>query len=143
MKLELKHLVAYLDHELFIKHSSDNPDDRRFKLFSITLEGNGQIEYQGNNKDYLSFDLNDTNPNIYPILHPLSDLTKEITVNGKTFIPSVELGMRTKDVLLIKAWGDSAKNLILEDANKLYSWHFDLAGLIEAGLAIDINTLKK
>jgi hypothetical protein len=26
---------------------------------------------------------------------------------------------------------------------KLLEWHFDIYGLIEAGLAIDINTLEK
>ena len=27
-------------------------------------------------------------------------------------------------------------------AQKLFEWHFDVFGLIEAGLAIDINTLN-
>jgi hypothetical protein len=28
-----------------------------------------------------------------------------------------------------------------EDIVKLFEWHFDVFGLIDAGLAIDINTL--
>ena len=31
----------------------------------------------------------------------------------------------------------------LDQWQKLFEWHFDVFGLIDAGLAIDINTLEK
>lgn len=43
--------------------------------------------------------------------------------------------------LLIDGKGDG-KVMNYVNFNKLISWHFDVFGLIEKGLAIDINTLK-
>ena len=35
------------------------------------------------------------------------------------------------------------ENMRFDDAIKLIEWHFDIAGLIEKGEAIDINTLSE
>ena len=81
------------------------------------------------------------------ILHPLSDLLKPCLLDGK--IPYNELEQITTGY----HWTNSVANLlkypeevrgmwpqyILE---KLFEWHFDVFGLIEKGLAIDINTIK-
>lgn len=101
-----------------------------------------------------------------PILRPLSDLTKEIDVNGEKFVPIVELS-GYKDIkgelfkgyehkrFYVKLRPESINewlcHTIPSDTNsmdyftiqKLYEWHFDIHGLIEYGLAIDINTLNK
>ena len=84
------------------------------------------------------------------ILHPLSDLTKEIEVNGERFVPMDVLykifnkklftglskyGMNRKIELYVKCM----PYFIVE---KLLEWHFDIHDLIDSGLAIDINTLK-
>lgn len=92
-----------------------------------------------------------------PILHPLSDFTKEIEHKGEKFVPIDKLlgnfadGFsimynenkyiqvrcnRTKQVV-----GISFSNPSLKQALKLIEWHFDLAHLIEKGDAIDVNTL--
>jgi len=88
--------------------------------------------------------------NCKPILHSLSDLTKEIEHNGEKFVPykrlqfdidcDGQIGNRID-------WGDSHSGIIfptefLGDILKLIEWHFDIAGLIKKGEAIDINTLK-
>ena len=78
-----------------------------------------------------------------PILHPLTDLTKPIKQNGEVFVPILKLGWSYS----IIGWSKSniiaaTKNLTLTDALKLISWHFDIAGLIEKGEAIDVNTLE-
>jgi hypothetical protein len=67
MKLEYKHLLFY----------SANPVDyiekgRRYSLININWQAD--FEFKGQ-----------------LILRPFSDMTKEITVNGKTFIPIIEL----------------------------------------------------
>lgn len=75
-----------------------------------------------------------------PILRPLSDLTKEIDHNGERFVPQSKMSH------LDLEWLITSKNLIMktnyEDVLKLLEWNFDVFGLIDQGLAIDINTLN-
>ena len=89
-----------------------------------------------------------------PILRPLSDLTKEIEVNGEKFVPLRRLNEDSEYPLLIEDDGtiyftDACELNMLEITSiydifqKLYQWHFDVFGLIPEGLAIDINTLNK
>jgi len=72
-----------------------------------------------------------------PILRPLSDLKNED-------LYSLGLQRKTRGV---KNWGDIWFDgaVTLEDMefvlSKLYEGHFDVYGLIEQGLAIDINTV--
>ena len=81
---------------------------------------------------------------IMPILHQLSDLTKEIEHKGKKFVPIVRLGWN----ISIKGWSDANTNIAIEnirfiDAIRLIEWHFDIAELIDKGEAIDVNTLTE
>lgn len=104
-------------------------------------------------------------------LRPLSDLTKEIEVNGEKFVPCEELlKIRFKQYYESQTisryqeicfnskivWFQNTANYNLDIPNyvninknsfdtiqKLLEWHFDIYGLIEQGLAIDINTLNK
>lgn len=122
MKLELKHLAGYLPYGL--KMYWEDNQNRTQKAWELKC-------------DAVDFVLNNQNK---PILHPLSDLTKEIKVNGEKFVPidrltnmariNYEMGLLTID-----------KDMTLKDYFKLLEWHFDIYGLIENGLAIDINTL--
>ena len=79
-----------------------------------------------------------------PILRPLSDITKEIEYGGEKFVPTVNLGWNTVPLSFsasnIKMAVDT---LTIHEAQKLIEWHFDIAGLIEKGEAIDINTLEE
>lgn len=77
------------------------------------------------------------------ILRPLSDLTKEITVNGETFVPLVTL---YNSDYYRKGMNEVISNVMhLKNQifwySRLFEWHFDVFGLIKKGLAIDINTL--
>jgi hypothetical protein len=124
--LTIKHLAGYLPFGLKI------------------LNGWGDI------KTLTVFYLNDENNGVFfgikPILHPLSDLTKEIEVNGEKFVPiselksqcSYEISNEIDKFIIYKNYGDMPYWVI----KKLLEWHFDIYGLIENGLAIDINTLK-
>lgn len=79
---------------------------------------------------------------IKPILRPLSDLTKEITHNGETFVPVEKLGINLFDketkYFILDGYFNAIPYWVIQ---KLYEWHFDIHGLIEKGKAIDINTL--
>jgi len=77
-----------------------------------------------------------------PILRPLSDLTKPITVDGKEFVPMEQFD--SYNILMLKKMLDykiHTFNLLYRVIVKLYQWHFDIHGLIEKGEAIDINKL--
>lgn len=83
------------------------------------------------------------NKPVKPILRPLSDLTKEITHNGEAFVPIYridEMGYRIHGLTLD---GIGLLAMPYWVVCKLHSWHFDIYGLIDAGLAIDINTINK
>lgn len=132
MKLELKHLAGYLPYRLELWHN-------QWKEILI-------MDCAGSNCDTLSIE--DVSEYAKPILRPLSELTKEIEVNGEKFVPIERFNK-------IRKWEGSPlamtehivhnvkeHNLPTWITQKLLEWHFDIYGLIEKGLAIDINTLK-
>ncbi len=133
IELELKHLASYGDKE---------------------------CKYQTREGNILTFDFEDLydiqvaieqgafEPENYKLLlHPLSDLTKEIEHNGGKFVPMEKLKLKKCDSgeqlsQYYFEFKPQWASLYLHHIQKLFEWHFDVAGLIEAGLAIDINTLK-
>jgi len=131
--LELKHLAGYLPYGLPIKLRQEEQISRgEWKEFEYDNFLNGVL---------LEMDLK----NITPILHPLSDLVKEIEINDNKFVP--------KDILdetHISHWSyNNITKLTINDlqdapfwfTNKLIEWHFDIHGLIEQNLALDINKI--
>ena len=80
---------------------------------------------------------------LYPVLRPLSDLTKEIEHNGETFIPIERIGIynpNNVDCLINQILSEFVEFSIMET---LVRWHFDVVDLISKGEAIDVNTLEK
>jgi hypothetical protein len=89
------------------------------------------------------------------ILRPLSDLTKEIEVNGENFVPLKKLNddglglitysvyVRSDNTIALLANYNPGYNCLSENdaKSKLLEWNFDLYGLIESDNAININTL--
>ena len=89
---------------------------------------------------------------VKPILHPLSDLTKEIEYNGEVFVPTTKLKLlyefESDNICIIRmyinaGWTSSIVELPLDIVLQLISWHFDIAGLIDKEEAIDVNTLDE
>lgn len=93
-----------------------------------------------------------------PILHPLSDLTKEIEhKGGKLILLEQMLSVLNKEIedfhgkgLIPDYWGIFIENMKDETLrkfvekiyyDKLLEYHFDTNGLIDKGLAIDVNEL--
>ena len=129
MKLELKHLVSYLPYDL----------KGIFLNSIITLSVNYFSKGTERGYDISAFLSN----NIKPILFPLSSLTKEITVNGETFVPYdkiKEIYPNTPQFTdYIKGWmqyyGVMDSKCEYVCILKLFEWKIDVFGLIEAGLA--------
>lgn len=152
MKLELKHLVPYLPYGLKFYDI----------LHEVTHNVVGIIEDEiyakDDNGDCYSWYYKESEEK--PILRPLSDLTKEIEIDGEKFVPiewfeigddvneSLEYG--NGNIKLIRSLESMSKYGIVNDVNylpfgaveKLFEWHFDVFGLIKNGLAIDINTIN-
>lgn len=81
-----------------------------------------------------------------PILRPLSDLTKQIEINGEVYEPNMELGSEAFDedfeYFTFSDRKMTPEDWSYSDVSLLFEWHFDVFGLIEKGLAIDFNQLK-
>ena len=147
-KLELKHLSAYLPYQLKCIYKGDK---------NVNILG---LSYNEGEKLLIKIGTHEwTNLfNIKPIIRPLSDLTKDIEVNGEKFIPiewfeigdddNVAVDYGNGNVKLIGLLKDMSKYNFIDLAyinygvvEKLLEWHFDIFGLIKQNLAIDINTL--
>ncbi|PKP11938.1 MAG: hypothetical protein CVU09_00120 [Bacteroidetes bacterium HGW-Bacteroidetes-4] len=149
-KLELKHLAPYLPYNIECSiYSEMYPSP---KLVGI----NGLFVYLNYHGTYLSFELE----KIRPILHPLSDLTKDesfelfckeqITCANLKIIEVPTEFIDDKLIVINVLGGDnvalSYDNEILSECPLLfYEWmiehHYDVYNLIGNELAIDINSL--
>ncbi len=128
--IEIKHLAPYLPHDaVFIHVTGKYPYSFHWDKIPLLLE----------------------KPDEYKLLlRPLSDLKKEITMaNGTSIIPNVYLNKITglknanyRPFLTGFFWGTYAcEGITYEIYTKFFEWHFDVFGLIDKGLAIDLNTL--
>ncbi|MDV3568146.1 hypothetical protein CMU71_14730 [Elizabethkingia anophelis] len=80
-------------------------------------------------------------------LRPISDLTKEITHNGETFIPlhrileSYCFNLSEMDEEYILSFKESLIDVDISynTVKMLCEWHFDFQDLIGRGLAINLN----
>jgi len=149
MKLELKHINCYLPYGLKVIVGATERD-----LTAVSIDSHFCFvtSYKGSRyKQMVGIE------NIKPILHPLSDLNKEIEVNGERFIPidllcsdsyPIDYFVDTDIYNYLQSWIASPIKthhihfipfgLMLQ----ILEWHFDIYKLIENNLAIDINTLK-
>lgn len=125
VKLELKHLVPYLPYGLTCRFNTD-------EVYTIIGLVNEDVWLK---EMTFAADLFECKP----ILRPMSDLDKEIP--EKEGYSYRDLGCFRKHINQF-GWIDMyVDNMEYEDALTLLEHHFDVFGLIPAGLAIDINTL--
>lgn len=149
MELQLKYLAPYLPYRL------------------KGLSNRGSIFYLGTYSNMRGTGIEDKeiahwlNDQMKPILRPLSDLTKEIEINGEKFVPTewFEIGEEPNESFdygffnckIIADLEITSKYNVTHDINflpfsvvqKLFEWHFDVFNGIEDGWAIDINSLKE
>ena len=139
-KLELKHLAPYLPYSLIFKTDFDhlqylmtslNIHKSKVTFRAINNFKNSKtkaVKLLGNNK---------------PILRPLSDLfidqkIKDLRDLGSNDMLFWGLNGFTGDLTNVDVY---KKDLTFSVLEYLYKNHFDVFGLIEKGLAIDINTI--
>lgn len=142
MKLELKHLAIAFTNNWKVTYFDD---ERELNQVCNIVElredectiSNGEYEYD------VKFD------DIKLLCFPLSTLTKEITVNGETFVPIDFINKNIRKVvdiylvvgeINIDIETDNYSQIInlidgYEIMQKLIEWKFDVFRLIELGLA--------
>ena len=139
MKLELRDLAPYLPYgvKMIFEKSGD------IRLLNGLFIELGELRFHFN-----VINRGQTIWNYKPILRPLSDLTKEIEVNGQKFIPinwlenqypNLDLNYQCESLLDDERWINQCEYLLIQH---LFEWHFDIFNLIKNNLAIDINALK-
>lgn len=134
MELELKHLVPYLPYGLKLQY-----------VVRDKLEQTGIMKSVSHNEDEthptrvsISAMYNEEHIWMFkPILRPLSDIDNVIPMYGEKGIPSEEMDANCLKWLRL---GDIAE-IRYSTFDFLIEHHFDVFGLIDKGLAIDINTL--
>ena len=156
--IELKHIAPYLPYGL---KATFEGDDCTHEVVGLSIASKG-VELISPFGDYGRADIKDCKL----ILRPICDLTKEIEHNGEKFIPIDELTEGDTVSMSLPDYSSdwNEKNYYsferyLEEwisgdkyhlnffpfgfVHKLIEWHFDIYGLIEKGLAVDINDLKE
>lgn len=131
MELQLKHLDVYPKGlnglELWDKEDLQIVNICSIHYTENTVKTNG---FWSKPKDYKL---------LQPYLHPLSDLTKEITVNRQTFIPIERIQIydpKNVDYLIEQVKLGFVEVIVF---NILLEWHFDVFSLIDNDLAINIS----
>ena len=134
MKLELKHLTPYLPYSLRIKTKHGWDTMTTLNEWQVNGDHEDSYSYEDHPNEILEFK---------PILRPLSDLTKVIKHNRDEFIPYIEYNYISEFLeelsTLDYTYMDHVQYKVI---NVLFELHFDVFGLIEKGLAVNINTIK-
>ena len=136
MELELKHLAPYLPYGLKLRRTT------KYKEQEGTPYQNDTIEMSINLVDVVVKN-NSMNWDVKPILRPLSEVGGDYAhyITIQTCFESVH-PQSLNYVLFINTEDKTYLSDILEATDHLFRNHFDVFGLIEKGLAIDINTIK-
>lgn len=139
-KLELKHLAPYLPYELkcHIQGETMHGQPILFEVESLNNQGADCHEVDG------VYILETYFEDIFPVLRPLSGLTKDIEYKGEVVRAIDYISISKANSQRIMRRVANQQNLdCLEywQFERLLSLHFDVFGLIEKGLAVDINAL--
>ena len=136
MKLEIRHLTSYLPYELKGFCTDDLQGVEIMNGLQKISDSCIEVISDKEPMDLIYFK---------PILFPLSSLTKEITINGETFVPIYK-------IYEFEQWDTDELEEIINDGTiegiysdldlitysqteRLFEWKIDVFGLIEAGLA--------
>ena len=143
--LELKYLACYLPYGLQIKAGNS------IETLSA-LQHNSPFTVTRSIKDSRKGEWRNLEA-IKPILHPLSDLTKEIDHNGEKFVPLNKIEQLFTVEITSEGNGNFEMASILLGAlelpycivQKLFEWHFWIfdQSYFDEGIIINKNTLEK
>lgn len=145
-KLELKHIAPYLPYGLKAKLSNEGIFNLDLEFPNENCNSVGLVKnfqfYKGNFsgeieiKENYSFDFEEFD-DIEIVLRPLSDLLIGDRINQFRNKHTIQ------HVINYALEIDELRYITQEEFNVLVTEHYDVFGLIEKGLAIDINTLEK
>ena len=131
-KLELKHLAPYLPYGL----KSADVCVAQYGLTKPLISDIVPI----NVTKFI-----DNSTNAKPILRPLSDLNKEIIINGENhqmwLLINGQKALENGEIENMNGYKYSILELSYSKIQALLKFHIDIFGLIPQGLAVDINTL--
>ena len=147
-KLELKHLAPYFPYGLkceILDYKCDYVGDKYDTIKGYYFYGDSPYFNFKHGRDHAG----KNTTNFKPILRPLIDLTKEIQIAEfySSFLTHIRriTGFEVDIDLDIDSGFLNSSYIEFKDYNLmlefLYSYHFDVFGLIPKGQAIDINTL--
>ena len=151
MELQIKHLTPYLGHDLKFL-------DLYNKEITTLTSINKKIMSLGDCKQVVElngymYDLEDLHEQYLPIFRPILDFNKTIEHDGYVLELLYELE-NDKNIEWFdedQAWSyllkyehkiESTDFIPYGIMEKLFEYHFDVFGLIEKGLAVDINTIN-
>lgn len=144
-KLELKHLAAYLPYSLKCNIMGEHVDDYAEppipKIFEIVGLTQDYVEYweEGSTvTEQCVFS------DCFPLLRPISDLTREISINGKNIIPIEGMFLPCGERKLLESWAEENKCYVGQMLSylpyqNLFENHFDIFNLCENNLATAIK----
>ena len=155
-KLELKHLQAYKLGENGVKvlltdwaklniAIEENVDlSEKFYISNIDFESETICIIAESGYEIDSIPLG----YIKPILYPFSDIKKVIDYTGEKITPYNWIAENFSNCGSFSDWFKEYQHIAIKDSlveycvvEKLIEFNFDVFGLIEKGLAIDINTI--
>lgn len=135
-KLKLEYLAPYLHYKLLFFVDFKDGETSALELEGLT---NSEIFLDG-------YDSNYNNDNAKPILRPMRDISNYIDELQLVDSFHTHYCHTTNTIKLYPdggfdnvEWAYLTDNYIL--LNKLFELHFDIFGLIEKGLAVDINKI--
>ena len=148
-KLTIEHLSAYLTYDLKVLSGDSKVIYKLTGINAYKHTYSRLVELSQSDSRFYEQSIDYCKP----ILRPLSDLTKEIEMNGEKFIifDKIKHLVEYKCKVSINFDGNlifdirDGQYMFYSDFEKiqklLFKHHFDVSGLIEKGLAIDINTI--
>jgi hypothetical protein len=150
MKLQIKHLAPYLPYDLNVVCLDKGVTffNKQISIHSFRISKN----FVHNTYQLIYRNEGVCMENIKPILRPRSDLKKgfhkdfdELLFDENNYVYTDEIGIKATPSIELFI-GDGCNNTIIfnsviEIYNLLLKHHFDVFGLIEKDLAININNL--
>ncbi|TDQ27677.1 hypothetical protein [Tenacibaculum caenipelagi] len=139
MKLESKHITPYLEHQVKCV-ITDEITKIIDTIDSLHVNPDVLLTTTQGYDFYLDADCNDCALEL--ALRPLSYLKKRfLTEHG--WIDLYETFNENERSQILRNDFNPLTMLSYTSIQRVFEWHFDVFGLIEKGLAVDINTLNK
>lgn len=134
MKLKIKHISPYLPYGL----KCQTTDKGKIVISELNAA------YSDNSYTFMNIVESEKGFNdIKPLLKPMSSLNRTYVSELAKLIISID-EKYTIDVAgkMVESFKSKPLNMPYVIVQKLFEWHFDVFGLIEKGLAIDIGNQK-